>query len=160
MAPISQFTLLAFVGVFLQFGRIRGLSGSQWWNEAKYAPHDCLVIRSEQYQHSSLGHKSFIGVPSPVWCIISLDSLFIDLEYPTLYPVHENPYVVGNNEGGGGGGAGMGASGIGYVESNQPFHSKSVRVTPTLSVLVQVISGGMSVLVLLQPQLQLRQHIR
>lgn len=99
-------------------------------------------------------------------------SLFIDLEYPTLFPVHENPYVVSNNEVGGGG---MGASsgGIGYVESNQPFHdniySKSTRVTPAASVLTEIIiiMAGMSILEALLPlnprplqQLDVRQHIR
>lgn len=100
------------------------------------------------------------------WDIISLVSLFIDLEYPTLFPVHENPYVVSNNEAGGG---------IGYVESNQPFHdniySKSARVTPAPSVLTEIvviiIIAGMSILEALVPLnprplqlLDVRQHIR
>ena len=82
-------------------------------------------------------------------------------EYPTLYPVHENPYVVGTNEGiaGSSGNGGLGSNGIGYVESNQPFHSKSARIMPTvvvLSIVVRVLASAL----LLAPEEGLGQHIR
>lgn len=99
-------------------------------------------------------HKSFMDsilAASGGGGTLSHWPLFIDLEYPTLYPVHENPYVVSNSEGGG------------YVEANQPFHdniySGSSRVTP-VPVLTENIIISIAIIGIGQALLRIRQHIR
>lgn len=100
-------------------------------------------------------YKSFIEcTPSTLsnYMHFLIGPLSIDLEYPTLYPVHENNEITGGN------GNGLG--------SNQPFHdniySKSVRVTPLpiltkaiLSVVVISIVGLVNIISPLK-----RYHIR
>lgn len=90
-------------------------------------------------------HKSFgcSGGTLSDW-----SSLFIDLEYPTIFPIPDMPYVGGN--------------GIGYVDPYQPFHenmySASDRVTSESHLLLEILLGLGTFL--LQNQGRIRPHIR